>query len=40
MTERPGDAEELWDLVVGNDGGGFIAKFHAAMGLTKDGQAP
>ena len=36
---KASDAEELWDLVVGNDGGGFLAKFHSALGLTKDGQA-
>ena len=31
---KASDAEELWDLVVGNDGGGFLAKFHSALGLT------
>ena len=36
---KASDAEELWDLVVGNDGGGFLAKFHSVLGLTKDGQA-
>ena len=28
------DTEELWDLVVGAAGGGFLAQFHSALGLT------
>ena len=28
------DAEELWDLVMGLAGGGFLAQFHSALGLT------
>ena len=31
---KASDAKELWDLVVGNDHGGFLAKFHSALGLT------
>ena len=31
---KASDAEELCDLVVGNNGGGFMAKFHSALGLT------
>ena len=33
------DAEELWDLVMGVDGGGFLAQFHSALGLTDDDQS-
>ena len=33
------DAEELWDLVMGVDGGGFMAQFHSALGLTGDDQS-
>ena len=28
------DAEKLWDLVMGAAGGGFLAQFHSALGLT------
>ena len=35
---KASDAEELWDLVVGSNGGGFLAKFYSALGLTEDGQ--
>ena len=28
------DAVELWDLVMGAAGGGFVAQFHSALGLT------
>ena len=31
------DAGELWDLVVGSKGEGFLHKFYAAFGLDKDG---
>ena len=31
-------AQELWDLVVGSNGRGFLAKFYSALGLTEDGQ--
>ena len=33
------DAEELWDLVMGVGGGGFLAQFHSALGLTRDDQS-
>ena len=33
------DAEELWDLVMGTGGGGFLAQFCSALGLAKDGRA-
>ena len=33
------DAEELWDLVMGVGGGGFLAQFHSALGLTDDDQS-
>ena len=36
---KASDAEKLWDLVVGNGGGGFVVKFQSALGLAKDGQA-
>ena len=32
------DAQELWDLVVGSGGDGFLAKFYSALGLTGEGQ--
>ena len=35
---KAGDAEELWDLVVGSNSGGFLARFCSALGLTGDGQ--
>ena len=28
------DAKELWGLVMGVAGGGFLAQFHSALGLT------
>ena len=31
---KTGDAEELWDLVVGTNGRGFLAEFHSALGFT------
>ena len=31
---RANNAQELWDLVVGSGGEGFLAKFHSALGLT------
>ena len=31
---RANDAQELWDLVMGNVGGGFLARFYSASGLT------
>ena len=31
---RANDAQELWDLVVGNGGEGFLARFYLALGLT------
>ena len=31
---KTGDAEKLWDLVVGSSGRGFLAEFHSALGLT------
>ena len=33
---RARDAEELWSLVMGVGGGGFLAQFHSALGLTRD----
>ena len=31
--QKTGDAEKLWDLVVGSNGMGFLAEFHSALGL-------
>ncbi len=31
---KAGDAERLWDLVVGSNGSGFLAEFHSALGFT------
>ena len=31
---KAGEAEKLWDLVVGSCGRGFLAEFHSALGLT------
>ena len=36
--QRAKDAQELWDLVVGSGGEGFLAKFYSALGLTGEGQ--
>ena len=32
---KAGDAERLWDLVVGSNGRGFLAEFHSALGFTE-----
>ena len=31
---KAGDAEKLWDLVVGSNSMGFLAEFHSALGFT------
>ena len=36
--QRAKGAQELWDLVVGSGGEGFLAKFYLAFGLTEEGQ--
>ena len=36
--QKDRDAGELWDLVVGSNGGGFLAKFYSALGLTGGSQ--
>ena len=36
---RVRDAAELWDLVMGGGGAGFLVQFCSALGLTKDGRA-
>ncbi len=36
--QEASDAEELWDLVVSSNGGGFLATFYSALGLIEDGQ--
>ena len=36
--QKAKDAQELWDLVVGSGGEGFLAKFYEAFGLTADDQ--
>ena len=33
------DAEDLWDLVMGADGGGFLSQFYSALGLTGEDQS-
>ena len=38
--QKAKDAEELWELVVGSNGRGFLARFYSALGLTGDGQEP
>ena len=34
------EAEELWGIVVGSNGDGFLDKFYAALGLTVSNQGP
>lgn len=34
--QKARDVGELWDLVAGSSGGGFLAKFHSAFGLSGD----
>ena len=36
--QKTKDAQELWDLVVGSGGEGFLAKSYSALGLTADDQ--
>ena len=36
--EKAKNAQELWDLVVGSNDRGFLAKFYSAFGLTGEGQ--
>ena len=35
---KAGDAENLWDLVMGSNGRGFLAEFHSALGLAGLGE--
>ena len=35
---KAGDAEKLWNLVMSNNGRGFLAEFHSALGLNDVGE--
>ena len=35
---KAGDADKLWNLVVGNNGRGFLAEFHSALGFADVGE--
>ena len=35
---KSGDAEKLWDLVVGGNGRGFLTEFHSVLGLAGNGE--
>ena len=37
---KANDTEEIWHLVVGSKGRGFITKFCSALGLAEDGHGP
>ena len=36
--QKAKDAQKLWDLVVGSNGEGLLAKFYLALGLTEESQ--
>ena len=38
-NQKEGDAQELWNVVVGSNEIGFLAAFYSAFGLTGEGQA-
>ena len=38
--QRAQSAEKLWELVVGGKGRGFLAEFHAALGIIDVGEGP
>ena len=38
--QRSQNAEKLWELVVGGKGQGFLAEFHAALGIIDVGERP